>query len=517
MKPAEFASLLCEKLEKLKLDNNNEEARKMNESQMPILQDQCMSSPYHHAPSNNMLRPSFYPSEDYFDDSQSWILPPASDRYSVAGASSHSGSGANMEKNRNVKEKAKELRNAVHHSLRNGLGECECKSCDIKCQEKSYPSTYTKDSSKHSSEFCRRSLVQGNPGCCCHAKDSYCTCPPPLYRKYNSEQSSHRTADYPHENVNEDFVPPMDNTKIYAWMELNDRLKHEPNYPDHTPSPAVRRKKQPKDYERKTVAQTVQPIAQDLHMPLLPQPDTGNVLEEVKRVLEEPEQQRVSPIKKMPPRVHQPPIQQQPYHYDQHTAYSDTSYEHNGSLTTTNWSLSDTHSRSSHNPSQISTVPSSASRLWNPEGYYDSSSDVRLEKQSGASRSHSTGTGRHSSQHHTSRSDHRSSNARADSHNNDMRSQRTGRSHGSDGNKTHTTTVTYYFGVEPIPYRISIPSYEVTLGQFKKSANKKGNFRFFFKTISQDDGEVVYEEVRDENERLPRFKDKIIGKVEKIE
>merc|ERR1719450_1930103 len=60
MKPAEFASLLCEKLEKLKLDNNNEEARKMNESQMPILQDQCMSSPYHHAPSNNMLRPSFY-------------------------------------------------------------------------------------------------------------------------------------------------------------------------------------------------------------------------------------------------------------------------------------------------------------------------------------------------------------------------------------------------------------------------------------------------------------------------
>ena len=70
---------------------------------------------------------------------QSWVMPPASDRYSVAGASSHSGSGAHVEhqKHRNIKEKAKELRNAVHHSLRNGLGECQCQSCyDRKFHEK---------------------------------------------------------------------------------------------------------------------------------------------------------------------------------------------------------------------------------------------------------------------------------------------------------------------------------------------------------------------------------------------
>ena len=209
-------------------------------------------------------------------------------------------------------------------------------------------------------------------------------------------------------------------------------------------------------------------------------------------------------------RSHQAPMQ--PYYYlDQHSAYSDASYEQAGSMTSAKWSLSDTPSRSSHNPSQISTVPSSASRLWNPEGYYDSSSDVRLDNKSGA-RSHSTG--RHS-QHYTNRSDHRSSNIRPD-HHNDMRSQRTGRSHGSDSNKGHMTTITYYFGVDPIPFRISVPSYEVTLGQFK-AETKKGNFRFFFKTISRDDGEIVYEEVRYDHEILPRFKDKIIGKVEKIE
>ena len=77
--------------------------------------------------------------------------------------------------------------------------------------------------------------------------------------------------------------------------------------------------------------------------------------------------------------------------------------------------------------------------------------------------------------------------------------------------------MTYYFDVDPIPFRINVPSSEVTLGQFCKSLTKKGNFRYFFKTISKDDGEVVYEEVGDENKLLPRFKDKIIGKVEKIE
>ena len=71
--------------------------------------------------------------------------------------------------------------------------------------------------------------------------------------------------------------------------------------------------------------------------------------------------------------------------------------------------------------------------------------------------------------------------------------------------------------MDPIPFRISVPSSEVTLGQFSKSLTKKGNFRFFFKTIAKDDGEGGDEEVGDDNQLLPRFKDKIIGKVEKIE
>ena len=233
-------------------------------------------------------------------------MPPASDRYSVVGASSHSGSGANMnEKNRNIKEKAKELRNAVHHSLRNGLGECECHSCDIKRQ--SFQSTHSKDHHSHHSDFSRSSkssLQQSHSMCCCqqsHNKDSHCN--PATHRKYNSEESSHRTVDYTHENYPEE-VPPIDNTKIFAWMERNEKYKHKSSYPDPMPSPAVRRKKQTKEFERNAnVAQAVQPIAQDLGMPLLPQPDTGNLLEEVKRVLEEPEQQRVSPVKKMPTRL----------------------------------------------------------------------------------------------------------------------------------------------------------------------------------------------------------------------
>lgn len=220
------------------------------------------------------------------------------------------------------------------------------------------------------------------------------------------------------------------------------------------------------------------------------------------------------------------PTPQNYYYPDQYSAYNEP-HEPTGSITSANWS--DTPS---YNPSQISTVPSSASRLWNPEGYYDSSSDVRLEHKSGA-RSHSTG--RHS-HNYSNRSDHRSSNvrsdhvrsdhvrsdhvrsdhARPDHHNTDTRSSKTGRSQGSDNSKGNMTTITYYFGVDPIPFRISVPSSEVTLGRFK-AETKKGNFRFFFKTISQDDGETVYEEVRHDHERLPKFKDKIIGKVEKIE
>ena len=92
-------------------------------------------------------------------------------------------------------------------------------------------------------------------------------------------------------------LPPVDKTRIYAWMEKNEKYKN--HFSDPLPSPAVRRKKQPAVYDTSRASQGVQPIAQDIGMPILPQPDTGNVLEEVKRVLTEPSSSQAT-VKKYP-------------------------------------------------------------------------------------------------------------------------------------------------------------------------------------------------------------------------
>jgi len=80
--------------------------------------------------------------------------------------------------------------------------------------------------------------------------------------------------------------------------------------------------------------------------------------------------------------------------------------------------------------------------------------------------------------------------------------------------------VTYYFDKDPIPFRITLPTLDVTLAQFKEQT-KRGNFRYFFKTVSEEDGEVVYDEVRHDADLLPRFHDKnvvkIVGKIMKVE
>ena len=76
--------------------------------------------------------------------------------------------------------------------------------------------------------------------------------------------------------------------------------------------------------------------------------------------------------------------------------------------------------------------------------------------------------------------------------------------------------MTYFFGVDPIPFRITLPSKEVTLGKFKDQT-KRGNFRYFFKIVSEDDGEVVFQELTRDDEFLPSFEGKIIGKVVKDE
>lgn len=499
LKPDQFAAQLTQKLLKV---INDRELEKHQYPDMPHhIESKAVPSQY-----SSHCNPHETDASEF--DTQSWIMPPASDRYSVAGASSHSGSGANMERDRNIKDKAKELRNAVHHSLRNNLGECQCQACFDRIRHEKLYSEHPGGSCYKHDKVTQNNRYHNPQPCCCKSKDSYCNHNIPNTYNHKPNPELHRYYKGHGEEHGRDIdALPVDKSKIFAWMEKNEKYKTQ--YPEPSPSPALRRKKQPVVYDNSRV----QPIAQDLGMPLLPQPDTGNVLEEVKRVLEEPI--RGSTKKHHHPRTRPHPVQSSGYYPDQHSTYSDASHEQTGSMASGNWSHSDSTSILSYNPSQISTVPSSASRLWNSQGYYESRSDVRVDYKSEA-RSHSTG--HHGSLHGSSvRSGHRGSNARSDFHS-DVRSHSTGRSHGSDNSKSRSknmTTVTYYFGVEPIPYRISIPTYDVTLGQFKQET-KKGNYRFFFKT-SDDDGEVVYDEIKDDDELLPRYKDKIIGKVEKLE
>ncbi|XP_036594116.1 axin-1 isoform X1 [Trichosurus vulpecula] len=81
-----------------------------------------------------------------------------------------------------------------------------------------------------------------------------------------------------------------------------------------------------------------------------------------------------------------------------------------------------------------------------------------------------------------------------------------------------TIVVAYYFCGEPIPYRTLVKGRVVTLGQFKELLTKKGNYRYYFKKVSDEfDCGVVFEEVREDDAILPIFEEKIIGKVEKVD
>ncbi|XP_063790890.1 axin-1 isoform X2 [Pseudophryne corroboree] len=86
------------------------------------------------------------------------------------------------------------------------------------------------------------------------------------------------------------------------------------------------------------------------------------------------------------------------------------------------------------------------------------------------------------------------------------------------GQPCDNIVVAYYFCGEPIPYRTMVKGRVVTLGQFKELLTKKGNYRYYFKKVSDEfDCGVVFEEVRDDDSILPIYEEKIIGKVEKID
>lgn len=90
---------------------------------------------------------------------------------------------------------------------------------------------------------------------------------------------------------------------------------------------------------------------------------------------------------------------------------------------------------------------------------------------------------------------------------------------GSGGVHTcENIVVAYYFCGEPIPYRTMVKGRVVTLSQFRELLTKKGNYRYYFKKVSNEfDCGVVFEEVREDDAILPIFEEKIIGKVEKID
>ncbi|XP_070617678.1 axin-1 [Erythrolamprus reginae] len=92
------------------------------------------------------------------------------------------------------------------------------------------------------------------------------------------------------------------------------------------------------------------------------------------------------------------------------------------------------------------------------------------------------------------------------------------RSGGGFSQPCENIVVAYYFCGEPIPYRTLVKGRVVTLGQFKELLTKKGNYRFYFKKVSDEfDCGVVFEEVQEEEAVLPIFEEKIVGKVEKID
>ncbi|XP_049823541.1 axin-1 isoform X2 [Aethina tumida] len=76
------------------------------------------------------------------------------------------------------------------------------------------------------------------------------------------------------------------------------------------------------------------------------------------------------------------------------------------------------------------------------------------------------------------------------------------------------TTVVFTFCDEQFPYRTKIPGTQVTLRQFKEYLPKKGNYRFFFKTVCGElDNQVIHEEVNSDADVLPLYEGKIMAQV----
>ncbi|XP_044758635.1 axin isoform X2 [Coccinella septempunctata] len=80
------------------------------------------------------------------------------------------------------------------------------------------------------------------------------------------------------------------------------------------------------------------------------------------------------------------------------------------------------------------------------------------------------------------------------------------------------TTVVFSYADEQFPYRIKIPGSQVTFRQFKEYLPKKGNYRYFFKTVCEElDNQVIQEELNKDSDILPLCEGKVMALAKPID
>ncbi|XP_017287960.1 axin-2-like [Kryptolebias marmoratus] len=94
----------------------------------------------------------------------------------------------------------------------------------------------------------------------------------------------------------------------------------------------------------------------------------------------------------------------------------------------------------------------------------------------------------------------------------------TGSSSLTNSDESKELVVTYFFCGEEIPYRSMMKTHCLTLGHFKEQLSKKGNYRYYFKKVSDEfECGAVFEEVWEDAAVLPMYEGKVLGKVERMD
>ncbi|XP_019762015.2 axin isoform X2 [Dendroctonus ponderosae] len=88
----------------------------------------------------------------------------------------------------------------------------------------------------------------------------------------------------------------------------------------------------------------------------------------------------------------------------------------------------------------------------------------------------------------------------------------------AQANDEQQITVVFSFCDEQFPYRTKIPGSQITLKQFKEYLPKKGNYRYFFKTVCEELGDqVIQEEVCNDLDTLPLYEGKVMAQVKPLD